>query len=126
MKFSELINDSPAINAARFYKFPAACANYNSNTKRLSSHTQKFYKDNFGSWYEKGVVPVFTKPDDVDTKAPKLSSIPGDGKVQSPGYRGLQKALALGGLPHAKVVKPKQDMSAELTASLNPDLFPRN
>lgn len=101
MKLKDILNESATDIVARFYKEAGKDYDkfYNPEDVKYKDHTKEEYYDKyFESWFKDGVVPVFEKP--VDKPQPEYTIQPKQGKLQSPGYRGLQYALAAAGLPY--------------------------
>lgn len=105
MKLQEILQESSADIVARFYReaTEASDRHYNPEASKYKDQTRSYYKKNLGDWFEKGEVPVFTKP--ITKAQPKYDVNPGQDKLQSPGYRGLQYARAAAGLPYDKNVQ---------------------
>lgn len=105
MKIKEILKESPTDLVARFYKEASSDFDktHNSDNAKYKELNSEYYKENFGEWYEHETVPVFTAP--VSKSHPVYNNKPKQGKQQSPGYRGLQFALAAAGLPYNKNVK---------------------
>lgn len=100
MKIKDILNESATDVVARFYleagkemdKF------YNPEDVKYKEKNNKYYEEHFKQWFSEEVVPVFTKP--VTKPQPEYTNQPKEGKLQSPGYRGLQYALCAAGLPY--------------------------
>ncbi len=74
-----------------------------------------YYEEHFKEWFNEDIVPVFTKP--VDKPQPEYNTIPEGTKLQSPGYRGLQYALASAGLPYNHNVQKYQPTAPAVMSS---------
>jgi hypothetical protein len=100
MKLKELLLESPTDIVARFYKEAGDRfdSQYNPEDAKYKKQAQAYYDENFKEWFAEQIVPVFTKP--IDKPQPPYTVTPKDGKLQSPGYRGLQHAKAAAGLPY--------------------------
>jgi len=100
MKLKDILNESATDVVARFYKEAGKDYDrfYNPEDVKYKDKTQEYYDEHFKEWFAEGTVPVFEKP--VDKPQPEYTVQPKQGKLQSPGYRGLQYALAAAGLPY--------------------------
>lgn len=100
MKFKDLLLESPTDVVARFYKEAGEDYEkfYNPEVVKYRDKNSKYYDEHFKGWFNEGIVPVFTKP--VDKAQPVYDNVPQGSKLQSPGFRGLQYALAAAGLPY--------------------------
>jgi len=100
MRIKDILLESPTDIVARFYK--EAGKNYehyyNPEIIKYQEKTAKYYDEFFEKWFTDSIVPVFTKP--VTKAQPEYTNKPKQGKIQSPGYRGLQYTLASAGLPY--------------------------
>ena len=105
MKIKDLLNESATDIVARFYKEASADSDrfYNLEDVKYKAKNAKHYDEHFEQWFKEGIVPVFTKP--VDKPQHPYNHIPEGSKLQSPGFRGLQYALAAAGLPYNKNVQ---------------------
>lgn len=105
MNFKQLLNESPTDIVARFYKEASKDYDryYNPEDVKYKDKNSEYYAKHFESWFNEGITPVFTKP--LDKAQPEYNVAPKDGKLQSPGYRGLQYALAAAGLPYNRNVQ---------------------
>lgn len=100
MKLKDILLESPTDSVARFYKEAGKDFErfYNPEVVKYQEKNSEYYDEYFKEWFAKDIVPVFTKP--VDKPQPAYSSTPKGSKLQSPGFRGLQYALAAAGLPY--------------------------
>lgn len=100
MKIKDILNESATDVVARFYKEASAEADkfYNPEDVKYKKKNNEYYEEHFKQWFSEEVVPVFTKP--VTKPQPEYTNHPKEGKLQSPGYRGLQYALCAAGLPY--------------------------
>jgi len=117
MKFKDLLLESPTDVVARFYKEAGKDYEkfYNPEVVKYQKKNAKYYDEYFKEWFSEGVVPVFMKP--VTKSQPEYTNVPKESKLQSPGYRGLQYALAAAGLPYNhKVQRYEPNPSKMLTA----------
>ena len=97
MKIKQILGESVTDVVARFYleasqeydKF------YNPEDMKYKEMNHKYYDEHFKQWFAEEIVPVFTKP--TTKPQPEYTPIPKEGKIQSPGYRGLQYAMARSG-----------------------------
>lgn len=117
MKIKDVLYESASDVIARFYKEASKASeqNYNPEDVKYKDKNAKYYDEYFKGWYEDEAVPVFTKP---TTRAqPEYNVIPRTGELQSPGFRGLQYALAAAGLPYNHKVQKYEDNAARAIAS---------
>jgi len=100
MKMKEFLGESATDVVARFYKEAGKEYDkfYNPEDVKYKEKNSEYYEEHFKQWFNEEVVPVFTKP--VTKPQPEYTNRPKEGKLQSPGYRGLQYALAAAGLPY--------------------------
>jgi len=115
-----LLNEGVTDIVARFYKEASADSDryFNLEDVKYKEKNSKYYDEHFKQWFEEGVAPIFTKP--VDTPQPKYNSKPEGSHLQSPGYRGLQYALAAAGLPYNhNVQKYQPNAPALMTTYMN-------
>lgn len=105
MKLKEILNESATDIVARFYKEAGKDYEtfYNPENVKYKDKSSEYYDKYFKEWFSEGVVPVFEKP--VDKSQPEFTVQPKPDKLQSPGYRGLQYALAKAGLPYNRNVQ---------------------
>ncbi len=117
MKIKDLLNESATDIVARFYKEANADSDrfYNLEDVRYKEKNSKYYDEHFKQWFTEDIVPVFTKP--VDTPQKPYTSLPQGSKIQSPGYRGLQYALAAAGLPYNHDVQKYKPNAQSLVVS---------
>jgi hypothetical protein len=121
MKIRDVLNESVTDVVARFYleagkdydKF------YNPEDIKYKEKNAKYYDEYFKEWFSEEVVPVFTKP--VTKPQPEYTNSPKEGKLQSPGYRGLQYALAAAGLPYNHKVQRYEPNASRMLASQTMD-----
>lgn len=100
MKIKDILNEGVTDIIARFYKEASADSDrfYNLEDVQYKEKNAKYYDEHFKEWFAEDVVPVFTKP--VTRPQPEYRPKPVGSALQSPGYRGLQYALAAAGLPY--------------------------
>ncbi len=100
MKIKDILNENVTDTVARFYKEAGKDYEkfYNPEVVKYQEKNSKYYEEYFKEWFNEEVTPVFTKPVDVPQKP--YNNVPTGTKLQSPGYRGLQYALAAAGLPY--------------------------
>jgi len=116
MRIKDILNESVTDVVARFYIEASQDydRHYNPEDVKYKKKNHKYYDDHFGQWFKEEIVPVFEKP---QTKAqPPFTPIPKPGKIQSPGYRGLQYAMAAAGRPYDHKVQRYQVRFADLVA----------
>lgn len=106
MKVRDILNESTSDIVARFYKEATEASDrfYNPEASHYKDLTRSYYENELKSWFEDGEVPVFSKP--TTKPQPEYDVHPKAGKLQSPGYRGLQYARAAAGLPYNHDVQP--------------------
>lgn len=120
MKMKEILNESPEDVVARFYKESTADADrfYNLDCVKYKEKNKAYYESHFKDWYENEVTPIFSKP--VGKPQAKYNNVPEGSKLESPGYRGLQYALAAAGLPYNhKVQKYEPNAAAVMSSDMN-------
>jgi hypothetical protein len=117
MRIKEILKENATDVVARFYKEAGEDYErfYNPEDVKYKNKTEQFYKEYFEDWFNKGQVPVFTKP--VTKPQPEYTVKPKPGNLQSPGYRGLQYALAKSGLPYDHRVQRPNSGPAAILAS---------
>jgi hypothetical protein len=100
MKIKDILKESSTDVVARFYKEAGRDHDkyYNPEDVKYKQKSAEFYDEFFKSWFNEGIVPVFTKP--LTKPQPEYTNSPKEGRLQTPGYRGLQYALAAAGLPY--------------------------
>ena len=116
MKIKEFLGESATDVVARFYKEASAESEkfYNPEDVKYKGQNREYYDKYFKPWFNEGVVPLFTLP--TDKPQPSYTNKPKEDKLQSPGYRGKQYALAASNLPyHHNVQKFKPDPQRALT-----------
>jgi len=126
MKIKDILNESATDVVARFYKEAGKEYEqfYNPEDVKYKNKNTKYYDDHFKSWFTEDIVPVFTKP--VTKPQTEYTSFPKEGKLQSPGYRGLQYALAAAGLPYNHEVQRYEPNPSKMVASHTMDAARNN
>ena len=126
MKLKDLLNESATDIVARFYKEASADTDrfFNLEDVKYKEKNAEYYDEHFKEWFAEDIVPVFTKP--VTRPQPGYNPRPEGSKLQSPGYRGLQYALAAAGLPYNHGVQKYQPNSAALAPSAEMDACRNN
>ena len=121
MKLKDIINESATDVVARFYKEASDEADkfYNPEDVKYKNKNKEYYEEHFKHWFNEEVVPVFTKP--VTKPQPEFTNAPKDGKLQSPGYRGLNYALAAAGLPYNHKVQRYEPNATRMIAAQTMD-----
>ena len=121
MKIQDILNESATDTVARFYKEAGKDYErfYNPEVVKYQEKNAKYYDKYFKDWFNEGVVPLFTKP--VDKPQPEYTNIPKENKHQSPGYRGLNYALAAAGLPYNHKVQRYEDNPNKMLATQTMD-----
>lgn len=117
MKLREILKENATDIVARFYKEASADSEkfYNPEVVKYKEKNDQYYKDYLNEWFEDGVVPVFEKP--VNKAQPPFTNNPKEDKIQSPGYRGLQYALAAAGLPYNHQVQHYEPSPSRMLAT---------
>jgi len=105
MRLKDILLETPTDIVARFYKEAGKDLDryYNPDDVKYKAENAEYYKKHFEDWYKSESVPVLEKP--VDKPQPEYTTKPKEGKLQSPGYRGLNYAKAAAGLPYDKKVQ---------------------
>lgn len=126
MKIKEFLGESATDVVARFYKEATADQDnfYNPEDVKYKEKNHKYYEEHFKEWFAEDVVPVFTKP--TDKVQPEYTNTPKKGKLQSPGYRGLQYALAAADLPYNHEVQRYEPNASRMLASQTMDAAKNN
>lgn len=121
MKIKDVLNESVTDVVARFYLEASQERDkfYNPEDVKYKEKNNKYYEEHFKKWFAEDVVPVFLKP--VDKAQPEYTNKPKEGKLQSPGYRGFQYALAHAGLPYDHKVQQYKSDPARAIASQTMD-----
>lgn len=117
MLMKDLLLESPTDTVARFYLEASKDSErlYNLEDVLYKEKNQKYYDDYFQKWFKEDIVSVFTKP--VAESHAEYTNIPKSSKLQSPGYRGLQYALAAAGLPYNHSVQDYEINPARIMAT---------
>ena len=117
MKIKDILNEGATDVVARFYKEASADSEkfYNPENVKYKGQNKEYYEKYFKQWFNEDIVPVFIKP--VDKPQPEYTNHPKEGKLQSPGYRGQQYALAAADLPYDHKVQKFMTDPARLLAS---------
>lgn len=120
MKIREFLKEDVTDVIARYYKEASEESDrfMNPEDVKYKNINQEYYQKYFKDWFREEAVPVFRKP--VTEAQPEYRTIPKQGKLQSPGYRGLQYALAHAGLPYNHNVQ-RYDPSMQLLANQTMD-----
>ena len=126
MKISDILNENVTSVVARFYKEASADSDrfFNLEDVKYKEKNAEYYNEHFKEWFAEDVVPVFTKP--VTKPQPEYRPKPVGSELQSPGYRGLQYALAAAGLPYNHGVQKYKPNAAGLTPSAEMDACRNN
>jgi hypothetical protein len=121
MKIKDILLESPTDVVARFYKEAGHDYEkfYNPEVVKYQEKNSKYYDEYFKKWFNEDIVPIFTKP--VDKPQPAYTNAPKESKLQSPGYRGLQHALAAAGLPYNHNVQDYETNPNRMLASQTMD-----
>jgi len=121
MKIKDILNEDTTSVVARFYKEASQSYDkfYNPDSFKYKEKNSEYYNDHFKQWFNEEIVPVFTKP--INKPQPEYNVIPKEGKLQSPGYRGLQYALAGAGLPYNHKVQRYEPNASRMLASQTMD-----
>ena len=126
MKLRDILKESSTDLVARFYKEAGEKFDkfYNPEDAKYKNLTKEYYDEYFESWFKDGKVPVFEKP--INKSQPEYTVKPKEGKLQSPGYRGLQYALAKAGLPYNHNVQRYEADPARIISEQAMDNFKNN
>lgn len=126
MLLKDILNESATDIVARFYKEASKSSDkfYNPENVKYKDQTAEYYEKHFKEWFNEDIVPVFTKP--IDKPQPEYTNKPKDGKLQSPGYRGLQYALAAAGLPYNHSVQRYEPNASKIVATQTMDAVRNN
>lgn len=122
MKIKDFILlESPTDTVARFYLEASKDSDrfFNPEDVKYKEKNQKYYEEYFKKWFNEDIVTVFSKP--VDKPQAKYTNKPKADKNQSPGYRGLQYALAAAGLPYNHNVQQYHVNAARMLAAQTMD-----
>ena len=121
MKIKDVLFESPTDTVARFYLEASKDSDrfFNPEDVKYKEKNQKYYEEYFKDWFNEGVVTVFSKP--VDKAQAEYTNKPKADKNQSPGYRGLQYALAAAGLPYNHNVQAYHVNAARMLAAQTMD-----
>jgi len=117
MKLKDILKESPTDIVARFYKeaSPKSDRFYNLEDVIYKEKNNEYYDEYFKKWFTEEITPVFTTP--VTKAQPVYNSKPTGSNLQSPGYRGLQYALAAAGLPYNHNVQKYHPNAPALVSS---------
>jgi hypothetical protein len=126
MKLKDVINESATDIVARFYIEASKPLEefYSPEDVKYKDKNSKYYDEHFKSWFNEEIVPVFTKP--VTPPQPAYTNKPEQGKLQSPGYRGLQYAKAAADLPYDRKVQRYEPSSNKVVPSPEMDAARNN
>jgi hypothetical protein len=121
MKLKDILLESPTDVVARFYKEASESYDrfYNPEDVKYKKKNKEYYDEHFKEWFNEDIVPIFTRP--VTEPQPEYRPKPQEGKLQTPGYRGLQYALAAAGLPYNHNVQRYKEDPARAVASTTMD-----
>jgi len=121
MKIKDILTESSTDVVARFYKEAGEAYDkyYNPEDVKYKEKSAGYYEEFFKSWFNEGITPIFTKP--VTKAQPEYTNIPKEGKLQSPGYRGLQYSLAAAGLPYNHEVQRYEPNASKMVATQTMD-----
>ena len=100
MKIKDILNESSTDVVARFYKEASGELEkyYNPEVVKYKEKNSKYYDEHFKQWFAEEITPIFLKP--KTEPQPEYTNKPKEGKLQSPGYRGLQIARHAAGQPY--------------------------
>lgn len=121
MLIKDILNESATDVVARFYIEASKSYDkfYNPEDIKYKEKNAKYYDEHFKSWFTEEIVPVFTKP--VTAPQAEYTNKPAEGKLQSPGYRGLQYAKAAADLPYDHNVQRYEPNPAKIVATQTMD-----
>lgn len=125
MKLKELLNEGVTDIVARFYVEAGRDFDkyYNKEDVEYKDKQAGYYEEYFESWFDREVVPVFTRP--VTQSQPPYTNKPKDGRLQSPGYRGQQYAKAHADMPYDHNVQ-RYDPDVSIAPSADMDAATNN
>lgn len=117
MKIKDILNESATDVVARFYKEASTESDkfYNPEDVKYKEKNKEYYEEHFKQWFSEDIVPVFTKP--TAKPQPEYTNRPKEGKLQSPGYRGLQYARCAADQPYDHDVQAYRADPQRLLAS---------
>jgi hypothetical protein len=120
MKISEILCEGATDLVAKFYKEASKDFDQFQNLEDFNykNKNKEYYDLFFKDWFDKEITPVFRTP--VLPAQDNYTNIPTHGKLQSPGFRGLNYALAKAGLPYNHKVQD-YDPSVPISNSANMD-----
>lgn len=126
MKLKEILLETSTDIVARFYREASQDSEqiYNPEVVRYKEKNKRYYEEYFEQWFNEDIAPVFTKP--VVEAQPEYTNHPKPGKLQSPGYRSLQYALAAAGLPYDHNVQAYKSNPNQMIASQTMDAARNN
>lgn len=126
MKIKEILLESPTDVVARFYKEAGKQYDkfYNPEDVKYKEKNHKYYDEHFKEWFAEEITPIFLKP--TTKPQPEYTNTPKEGKLQSPGYRGLQYALAAADLPYNHKVQRYEPNASRMLASQTMDAVRNN
>ena len=121
MKIKDILKESATDVVARFYKEAGKEYEqfYNPEVIKYKDKNKKYYDEHFKQWFAEEITPIFLKPN-VEPQ-PEYTNSPKQGKLQSPGYRGLQYSLAAAGLPYDRKVQRYEPSPTKMLASQTMD-----
>jgi len=117
MKIKDILNESATDIVARFYKEASADSDrfYNLEDVKYKEKNKEYYNKHFKEWFAEDIVPVFTTP--INKPQKPFTVKPEPGKIQSPGYRGLNYARARAGMPYNHDVQKYQPSAPAVMSS---------
>lgn len=126
MKIQDILNESATDVVARFYKEASKEYDefYNPEDVKYKRKNGEYYSEHFKEWFTEDVIPVFTNP--ITKPQPEYTNKPKEDRTQSPGYRGLQYALAAAGLPYNHNVQKYEPNASKMLASQTMDSVRNN
>jgi hypothetical protein len=121
MKIKEFLGESATDIVARFYKEASKDAEkfYNPENVKYKEKNTEYYNEHFKEWFAEEITPVFMKPSQSDEHP--FTNIPKEGKLQSPGYRGLQLANFAAGNPYDHKFQRYEPSATRMLASQTMD-----
>jgi len=121
MKIKEFLGESATDVVARFYKEAGHEFDkfYNPEDVKYKEKNSKYYDEHFKQWFAEEITPIFLKPN--TEPQPEYTNTPKEGKLQSPGYRGLQIARAHAGQPYDHEFQRYEPSPSRMLASRTMD-----
>lgn len=126
MKIKEFLGESATDVVARFYKEAGSDFDkyYNAEDVKYKEKNHKYYDEHFKEWFAEEITPIFLKP--TTEPQPEYTTKPKEGKLQSPGYRGLQLARWASGQPYDHKFQRYEPSATKMLATQTMDAANNN